>query len=110
MERQWGLLLLLVVVTALAPPGLPACWLELEPCTLHPHPAHHPDVPHSHEYLLEDVQAVPAAAVPSVVIPAYLLIALLGQSSVWFKDRRVITLCSGWKCLVDPPPPRLFHS
>ena len=91
--RARSFLYFLAFYTAIAQPGLPACWAMAEPCEVHPHfgNAH---VPHSHDYLIEMMQANAMVLLPLVALQSKLLISLLGS----------------WTPLVDDPPPRLAIS
>jgi hypothetical protein len=89
----------------LAQPGLPACWLEKNACEAHPHPGGHAAVPHTHEYLFEDVQTA-SPALPVRLIPARLLLEFLAQAGLWWQVSLEDTRSGGWFTLLDPPPPR----
>jgi hypothetical protein len=97
--------LLWALYTVFAPPGLPSCWLERSACEVHPHPDGHPERAHSHEYLLDDMQAV-GAALPARLIPAGLLIQLLQHVTVTVDLDGPGFSPRTWEPLFDPPPPR----
>lgn len=68
----------------LTQPGLPSCWLELDPCEVHVHFGdEHAGKPHSHGYLFDMSKAQTAAGLPVHVIPASLLLALLFSTSIF---------------------------
>jgi hypothetical protein len=98
--------------TALAQPGLPACWLERIPCESHPHfspeQAGHP---HSHLYLLDLVGSSVAPGLAALITPLSLLIEifLAGQLLLIFETSSP-RLGHLWKALPEPPPPRLAAS
>jgi hypothetical protein len=93
---------------ALAQPGIPACWLEAHACEIHIHfSKHQAETPHSHDYLLDLAKAQGAPALPTLLIPASLLIALLSCSRVFRQVVFPVTEKYFWKALPDLPPPRL---
>ena len=99
-------ILWLAVYTLFAQPHLPACWLMNHPCEVHPHPDHNENLPHSHEYLLDLLDGVPADARPETLGASALLLALLGTSSL----RNLFPELISWKHsrVISPesPPPR----
>jgi hypothetical protein len=95
--------------TAFAQPGLPACWLEAKACQVHVHfSQEQAETPHDHGYLVGLASGMAAAAVPQVMIPAGLLVALLAVAgAVLLKklnestDREL-----RWLYVPEPPPPK----
>jgi hypothetical protein len=96
---------------ALAQPGLPACWLEVRACEIHPHLSRRQaETPHEHTYLLDLALATSAAGMPVSIIPASLLIRLLSRSSLFRKSESIAPFRLDWIARLDPPPPRRLTS
>ncbi len=93
------------IYTMFAQPGLPPCWLERKACEVHPHPDGHPERPHSHGYLFEDMQAA-GAAIPQTITPAHMILRLLQQVHITWKLHQPAFSISTWSAMADPPPPR----
>ncbi len=93
------------IYTIFAQPGLPSCWLERKACEVHPHPDGHPERPHSHQYLFDDMEAA-GLALPQQVIPASLLLRLLQHSAISWNLHQPTFTKLGWVVVFDPPPPR----
>jgi hypothetical protein len=92
---------------SLTQPGLPACWLEVHACEIHVHfSQHQAEIPHSHDYLLDLAKAQGAPALPTLLIPASLLIALLFDSRVFRQVIFPVIEKYFCKTLPDLPPPR----
>jgi hypothetical protein len=96
----------LICYTALAQPGIPACWLEAHPCQIHIHFSHEQAAhPHSHDYLF-DMAKADSPALPVLLIPISLLIELLFLIQI-FQNTGIPTFnMRGWILLPEPPPPR----
>jgi hypothetical protein len=97
--------ILWAVYTIFAQPGLPSCWLERIACESHPHPDGHPERPHSHQYLFDDMQAA-GAAIPEQVVPAQLILSLLQQINITWNLHQPTFSIHAWSAATDPPPPR----
>jgi hypothetical protein len=96
---------------ALTQPGLPACWLEAHACEIHVHfSVHQAEIPHSHDYLLDLTKAQGASVLPSLLIPAGFLIALLFGSRIFRQVVFPLIENFFWNTLPDLPPPRLALS
>jgi hypothetical protein len=103
------LLVLLVMVLALAQPGLCPCWLAAEATGWHPHPAGLAQHPHDHDYLNDLFQAEAAAAGPVAALPASLwLLAAAGAGLLLSRRAATLQLPLAWQPVLDPPPPRLL--
>jgi hypothetical protein len=93
-----------------APPGLPACWLEKEPCEFHTHfSQEQAETPHTHYYLIDLTLGTAAQPVPFVHFESELLVVFLSLSGVKFwqkKDSQSLRRIS-WAYAPEPPPPRL---
>jgi len=99
--------------TMLAPPGLPACWLEKEPCEYHTHfSQQEAETPHSHYYLIDLALATAAQPAPVVHFESSLLVVLLSLSGVklWQKKTSQTLRLAGWALVPEPPPPKLNPS
>jgi hypothetical protein len=97
--------------TALAQPGIPACWLERHACEIHMHfSKEQADSPHSHGYLFDLASAEGASALPTLLIPVGLLLALLFGSLVLRELVSPTPAQALWESLVESPPPRLAIS
>jgi hypothetical protein len=96
----------LAVYTFFAPAGLPSCWLEKKACEIHPHPGGHAELPHSHEYLFEDMQA-DGVAIPEQAIPTGLLLRFLQQVSISWRLYQPEYSSMVWSALFEPPPPKI---
>ena len=102
----------LAIYTMFAQPGLPACWLEAEPCEFHMHLSkEQAESPHSHTYLIDQIQGVASAAL-SIMTPAATLIYLMQLSGMGLLNRpyQQAPTAGGWLAVIDPPPPRLSFS
>ncbi len=97
--------------TALAQPGLPACWLERHACEIHIHLSkEQAESPHSHGYLFDLASADGAPALPSLLIPVGLLLALLFGRLVLRELISPMPAQAIWESLLEPPPPRFLIS
>ena len=96
---------------ALAPPGLPACWLQARPCAVHVHYGEsHAGSAHAHDYLLELAHGQPVQISPLEWTPIGLLLALLFPAQILRPRVRPALTRSDWLSSPDPPPPRLSLS
>jgi hypothetical protein len=100
-----------VVCTALAQPGLPACWLEKQACQVHHHfSKSHSETPHTHEYLSDLVKATSTQGSPvldhaiSLLIALRFTILLLRGTANHSPSNRL------WLAPPEPPPPRFAFS
>ncbi len=86
---------------SLAQPGICPCWLIKDVHDIHPHPAGHADVPHSHDYLFEMFASAPAVA-PSLPAqsPSFFL-QHVSARGVW----RGFSEANPGKPSEPPPPP-----
>lgn len=99
--------LFLILYTALAQPGLPACWLMAHACEVHVHfsqeQASHP---HTHEYLFDLAAGQGTQASTVQLAPALVLIKLLFSVAVWREACQPTTPGRQWMGALEPPPPR----
>ncbi|HVN54240.1 MAG TPA: hypothetical protein VMT46_07910 [Anaerolineaceae bacterium] len=102
---RW-ILLLLAAYTLFAQPGLPACWLEAQPCASHPHPFGHAEEPHSHDYLLDMVLSGAAPAAPIVFAPLAEILALMGLADIFRYLGEHLAQGGAWKPVSITPPPK----
>jgi hypothetical protein len=102
-----ALIVLLVALTAFAPPGLCPCWLYLHVEEYHPHSPGQATHPHSHTYLHELYQSQTAAAVPVTLLPAALFILLLAGGLGARRLPHAAADGAGWNRPTEVPPPRL---
>jgi hypothetical protein len=94
----------LVLVTALAPPGLCPCWLLRDVAVIHPHLMDTlPD--HYHDYLL-DFTAMGDAAVAGVPVPLGALLTALTAAALWRKTEDPTLDALSWSPLPLFPPPK----
>ena len=101
-----ALLILVVALTAFAPPGLCPCWLFVEVEAFHPHAPDQAAHPHSHNYLFEVYQGQTAAVMPPALLPAALLLVLLSGLLRWRRLPHQDANGAGWNFPSDVPPPR----
>jgi hypothetical protein len=101
-------LIALVLSTALAPPGLCACWLNPQVKTYHPHLFRQAGKPHSHDYLFQMSMGNTGNAAPAATQPADVLIMLLGSSSLLLLRPGHTILPDDWRISPPVPPPRSF--
>jgi hypothetical protein len=102
-------LVLWAVCTMFAPPGLPACWLEQQPCEFHVHfSQEQAETPHTHFYLIDLAQGMAAQPLPFVHLETAWLLLLLSLSGVklWWKNNRSSFSRCDWALIPEPPPPR----
>ncbi len=102
------LLLALAFYTMFAQPGLPACWLEKEPCKVHPHFSEaQAESPHSHTYLVDQALGQSTAA-PNRTLPAAALVWLLLMMGLLpvRKEQAASFSAARWLALPEPPPPK----
>lgn len=96
----------LAFYTALAQPGLCACWLIADVKNVHFHPPGlDPHKPHAHDYLFELYRVVPASVAPHLE-SARELIQRLAAHSLWRPITGGRVLAHGWRSIPEPPPPR----
>jgi hypothetical protein len=99
-------LVFLAGLTAFAQPGFCPCWLLADVHDIHPHPAGHPQRPHSHGYLFElFMSGVPAVAEPALV-PAATLILALALAAGWRIVGALELFPQPWVPPPQTPPPR----
>lgn len=98
-------------MTVFAQPGLPPCWLEAQACQTHAHfsPTHE-QTPHSHAYLFDLAQSSTLQALPNLVIPLSVLLALLGGARPRQRLTAAVLPVNAWISPLDPPPPRAILS
>ena len=102
-------LLIWAVYTMAAPPGLPACWLEKEPCEFHTHfIQEQAETPHSHFYLYDLTLGMASQPYPFVFLASSMLLLLLSLSGAKFRQLRGSStpLPAGWESTPEPPPPK----
>lgn len=96
----------LALYTALAQPGLCACWLIVDVKHVHFHPPGvDPDKPHSHDYLFEQYHVLPASVAPQLETVSE-LIQKLAAKSLWRPTAGENFFAYGWRFVPEPPPPR----
>lgn len=94
----------LVLVTALAPPGLCPCWLLRDVAVIHPHVIHtHED--HPHEYLF-DYTAMGDAAVAGLPLPIGSLLMALTAGALWRETQGSFLDALPWNSRPLVPPPK----
>jgi hypothetical protein len=102
-------ILLWAVYTMFAQPGLPACWLEQQPCEYHVHfGGHQAQMPHTHFYLIDLSQGMAAQPAPLVQVSSTLLVLFLSLSGVklWQRKHATTLNASGWMTRPESPPPK----
>lgn len=103
---KWTLILWVAIV-ALAPPGLPSCWLAADPCRVHPHfSPEHALLPHTHDFLFDLALTSPPPALPGVITPIGLLLLLLSMNRILRPLSEESLNLQGWLTPPEPPPPR----
>jgi len=106
-------ILLWAFYTMFAQPGLPACWLEQQPCEYHVHfGGHQAQFPHTHFYLIDLSLGVAAQPAPLAQVSSTLLVLFLSLSGVklWQRKNAAMLNGSGWMMDPEPPPPKLSLS
>jgi hypothetical protein len=97
--------------TALAQPGLPACWLQAKACQIHPHfTGEHAGGPHTHDYLFDLTKTIASSGLAVVLIPISLLIGIMLANLLHFITAYPPLIKRSWIALLEPPPPRLAIS
>ena len=93
---------------SLAQPGICPCWLLKDVHDLHPHPAGHPELPHTHDYLFGMFASAPALATNIPVETPSVLLALTSLQGLWRSpvDANLGEQASG-RPPPTPPPQRL---
>jgi len=109
-KTSLAILLFLAFYTTLAQPGLPACWLQADPCANHPHFNRNPYAEHDHEYLRLQALSLANVVLPTSLVPASLLIQFLGWTNITRMTTRLILSSKSWGLPPDPPPPRASFS
>jgi hypothetical protein len=108
--KRYGYRLILLAwasYTALAQPGIPACWLERHACEIHIHLSQRQaESPHTHGYLFDLANADGAATLPSLFIPLSILFLLIFDTLIMRGFTRQLTGESRWISRLEPPPPR----
>jgi hypothetical protein len=79
----------------------------IDPAKQHPHLDGRPDLPHDHQYLFDFFQSQTVAAVPLLLVPIGLLIALQTASGLWHQIASQSFSNNGWATTPLTPPPRL---
>jgi hypothetical protein len=110
--RQIAFRLVIIIMagyTALAQPGIPACWIEVNPCEIHPHfSRQHLENPHSHEYLYDLAKTNVVQVLPIILIPLSLLIEILSGTLLLPIAANSLESQLKWISLLKPPPPRVL--
>jgi hypothetical protein len=104
-------ILIWVIFTIIAPPGLPSCWMEREPCEVHPHfNQKQAETPHSHFYLIDLSLGLASQPYPFLSAASILLIALLAASGAKARRDMILPFFTGhrWLAAPEPPPPKAF--
>ena len=104
------ILILWAAYTMAAPPGLPACWLEKEPCEFHTHfSQEHAETPHSHFYLYDLTLGMASQPYPFVFLASSILLLLLALSGAKLRQQRRTSRLApaGWELAPEPPPPKI---
>ena len=106
-----ALIVTLAFYIALAQPGMPACWLEAQPCEAHVHfDKTQAGSPHSHDYLFDLSKVQDSPGVSLLFIPISLLITLLFLVQVSREIPNLTLGGRGWVSSPDSPPPRFSFS
>jgi hypothetical protein len=106
-------ILLWAVYTMFAQPGLPAFWLDQQPCEYHVHfGGHQAQLPHTHFYLIDLSQGMAAQPAPLAQVSSTLLVLFLALSGVmlWQRQYAVGLHGSGWMTTPEPPPPKFTYT
>lgn len=97
----------LAFYTALAQPGLCACWLIADVKNVHFHPPGvDPHKTHAHDYLFELYHVQPASVAPQLE-SAHELMQRLAAHSLWRPTVGESVWAHGWRSIPEPPPPRV---
>lgn len=94
----------LVLITALAPPGLCPCWLLRDMAVIHPH-VMNTSLDHHHDYLFDFI-AMGDAAVAGLPVPLGALLTALMAAALWRKTERFFLNARSWSPLPLFPPPK----
>jgi hypothetical protein len=86
---------------SLAQPGICPCWLLNDVHDIHPHPAGHPEIPHSHDYLFAMFASAPALPPSLPLEPPSVLLDLASLRGVW-RNHAEADL---GQASTGPPPP-----
>jgi hypothetical protein len=100
------------MVTMIAPPGIPACWLESEPCEVHVHFSHEQaETPHTHYFLIDLTLATASQPYPFPTFESLLFVLLLALSGLlsWQKRNSDPFNRKGWNFPPAAPPPKPLH-
>jgi hypothetical protein len=101
-----GLILAWAGYTALAQPGIPACWMEASACEAHVHFNHHQaETPHSHDYLVDLASGQGVPGVAALLIPVNLLLDLIFGGLVLRAMLAPVLVIFVWNDHPEPPPP-----
>jgi len=104
-------ILMWVMLTTFAPPGLPSCWIERVPCEIHTHfNEHQAQSPHSHFYLIDLSLGLASQPYPFLSVSATIFISLLAASGAKVRRGIILHFFSNlrWKAAPEPPPPKTF--
>ncbi len=96
-------------IIIIAPPGIPACWLESEPCAIHVHfSQEQAETPHTHYYLIDLTLATAAEPYPFPIFETFFLILMLSLSGLlsWQNRNSDSTNGKGWYFSPESPPPK----
>ena len=99
--------------TMFAPPGLPGCWLEKQPCEFHVHfSQEQAETPHTHYYLIDLTLGTAGQPQPFVHLETALLLLCLSLSGLklWRSVSRSALSRRDWTMVPELPPPRLLSS
>jgi hypothetical protein len=86
---------------SLAQPGICPCWLLKDVRDIHPHPAGHAEMPHSHLYLFQMFDSAPAIAPQLPVVSPAVFLQHLSARGLW---RGSIYAAPGEASDFPPPP------
>jgi hypothetical protein len=104
-------LMALAFYTMFAQPGLPACWMEQQPCKFHPHFSDaQAESPHDHNFLFDQVLGQAAPASLSLLLPAAALLWMLMMMGLlpFRKESPDYFSVARWLALPEPPPPKFM--
>ena len=101
------LYLFLILLTAIAPPGMCACWLQPDLAENHMHLPGQQLVEHHHDYLLKMNLSAGVGLQYLVIVPILLwLAALAAMTLTWLLEPAQFSYLD-WRAAPSTPPPRL---
>jgi hypothetical protein len=97
----------LVLVTALAPPGICSCWLLRDAAHIHPHVIDPGSGEHPHDDMFELFGARADARVTTALTPVAVLLASLSAAPPWRRAGASAWVYPQWSPEPTHPPPRI---